>query len=64
MGLMDWIISRVGTIDPHTGERVRVRRHRIDDWNGTEDKVETKDPITGDWRETSGVPGSRRGGPY
>lgn len=66
MGILDWVVGRVGSVDPRTGERVRIRARASDDWGNTHDVVERKDNATGEWKEGPTVPGSgtNRGGHY
>jgi hypothetical protein len=64
MGLLSWIVGRIGTIDPKTGQHVRIRSHASDDWGNTSDHVETKDPHSGTWKRGPTVEGSGTGGHY
>lgn len=64
MGLLDWVVKRIGTIDPRTGERVRVRKRPNDDWGNTREVVERRNNATGKWEEGETVPGSVSGGHY
>lgn len=65
MGLLSYISGRLGlTINPVTGQRVRIRRHATDDWGNTAEHLEEKDEATGRWSRTNDVPGSGTGGHY
>lgn len=64
MGLLDYLVKTIGTIDPNSGERVRVRKRPNDDWGNTYEVVERKDNASGEWKEGPTVPGSVSGGHY
>lgn len=64
MGILDWLVGRIGTIDPSTGQRVRLRSHATDDWGNKADHVETKNPHSKTWKRGQTVKGSGTGGHY
>lgn len=64
MGLLNWIFGRIGTIDPKTGDRVRIRSHASDDWHNRSDHVEYYDPYSKTWKRGQTVEGSSTGGHY
>lgn len=65
MGIMSNFIGRLGLgVNPETGERVRTKSERCDDWNGTHRVVEEWNPVTEKWEQKGIVPGSQRGGHY
>jgi hypothetical protein len=64
MGLLDYIVGRIGSIDPKTGQRVRLRSHATDDWGNTADHIEIYNPHSGKWEHGPTVEGSGTGGHY
>jgi len=65
MSMLTWLSGRLGlTINPKTGQRVRVRSHGIDDWGNKADHVEEWDPYTDSWQRKADIEGSQTGGHY
>lgn len=65
MSVLDYLIGRLGlSINPDTGERVRIRKVPRDEWGNTSEVIEQKDRVTKKWERTGDVPGSSSGGHY
>lgn len=65
MGVLSWLSGRLGlTINPETGQRVRIRSHGIDDWGNTANHVEEWNPYSNSWERKEDVKGSQSGGHY
>jgi len=64
MGLLSYLIGRIGTIDPKTGQHVRIRSHASDDWGNHSDHIEIYNPCSRSWERGPTVEGSGTGGHY
>ncbi len=59
------LIGRLGlTVNPKTGQRIRLTKEARDDWGNTRLVVEEISPASGNWVKTDDVPGSGSGGHY
>jgi hypothetical protein len=65
MGILSYLSGRLGlTVNPKTGQRVRLRSVASDDWGNTMDVVEEYNPHSGSWERKGDVEGSISGGHY